>query len=179
MDLKNMYTFKKIVGDGRCLFRSIVYGASLRFIDGDFDTYVSEIRKCNVWGGEPELLMASHVLQMPIVVYMKDGYYNGGFKRIAEYGQELYGNENPIMVVYNGSTHYDALTTQKEQYEESKIDEVEEEYPHLNLSNQTLPDKTHNYYKKGKGRQSRQMNEYYYDQGFNLASRKNKKNYLF
>ncbi|KAF7824511.1 FT-interacting protein 1-like [Senna tora] len=203
----------EIVGDGRCLFRSIVYGASLRsenfvpsesvqteladdlrakvadefvkrkeesqwFIEGDFDTYVSEIRKSNVWGGEPELLMASHVLQMPIVVYMKDGYYNEGFKRIAEYGQELYGNENPIMVVYNGSTHYDALTTQKEQYEESEIEEVEEEYRHHNLSNQTLPHKTHNYYKKRKGRESRLMDEYYYDQEFNLASRKNKKNYL-
>ena len=34
-----------------------------RFIEGDFDTYVSHIRKPHVWGGEPELLMASHVLQ--------------------------------------------------------------------------------------------------------------------
>lgn len=34
-----------------------------RFVEGDFDTYVSQIRKPHVWGGEPELLMASHVLQ--------------------------------------------------------------------------------------------------------------------
>lgn len=34
-----------------------------RFIEGDFDTYVSQMRKPHVWGGEPELFMASHVLQ--------------------------------------------------------------------------------------------------------------------
>lgn len=34
-----------------------------RFIEGDFDTYVSQIRKPHVWGGEPELFIASHVLQ--------------------------------------------------------------------------------------------------------------------
>lgn len=34
-----------------------------RFVEGNFDTYVSQIRKPHVWGGEPELFMASHVLQ--------------------------------------------------------------------------------------------------------------------
>jgi len=34
-----------------------------RFVEGDFDTYVSHIREPHVWGGEPELFMASHVLQ--------------------------------------------------------------------------------------------------------------------
>ncbi|KAJ6408179.1 hypothetical protein OIU84_011482 [Salix udensis] len=42
------------------------------FIEGNFDTYVSQMRKPHVWGGEPELLMASHVLKMPITVYMDD-----------------------------------------------------------------------------------------------------------
>lgn len=31
-------------------------------MEGDFDTYVAQMRKPHVWGGEPELLMASHVL---------------------------------------------------------------------------------------------------------------------
>ncbi|XP_031489042.1 OVARIAN TUMOR DOMAIN-containing deubiquitinating enzyme 4-like isoform X2 [Nymphaea colorata] len=34
------------------------------FIEGDFDSYVSQIRNPHVWGGEPELLMASHVLEI-------------------------------------------------------------------------------------------------------------------
>ncbi|XP_062006381.1 OVARIAN TUMOR DOMAIN-containing deubiquitinating enzyme 4-like isoform X1 [Rosa rugosa] len=77
------------------------------FVEGDFDTYVSQIRKPHVWGGEPELLMASHVLEMPITVYMYDEKA-GGLITIAEYGQE-YGKENPIRVLYHGFGHYDAL----------------------------------------------------------------------
>lgn len=77
------------------------------FIEGDFDTYISHIRKPHVWGGEPELLMLAHVLRMPITVYMRDDKY-GGLISIAEYGQE-YGNDNPIRVLYHGYGHYDAL----------------------------------------------------------------------
>lgn len=77
------------------------------FVEGDFDSYVSQIRKPHVWGGEPELFMASHVLQMPITVYMYDKDA-GGLIAIAEYGQE-YGTENPIKVLYHGFGHYDAL----------------------------------------------------------------------
>jgi len=77
------------------------------FIEGDFDTYVSQIRKPHVWGGEPELFMASHVLQMPITVYMHDKEA-GGLIALAEYGQE-YGTEAPIQVLYHGYGHYEAL----------------------------------------------------------------------
>ncbi|KAF8102164.1 hypothetical protein N665_0201s0447 [Sinapis alba] len=77
------------------------------FVEGDFDTYVKQIRKPHVWGGEPELFMASHVLQMPITVYMKDEKA-GGLITIAEYGQE-YSKEDPIRVLYHGFGHYDAL----------------------------------------------------------------------
>jgi hypothetical protein len=34
-----------------------------RFIEGDFDNYVERMRQPHVWGGEPELLMLSHVLE--------------------------------------------------------------------------------------------------------------------
>lgn len=77
------------------------------FVEGDFDTYVSQIRKPHVWGGEPELFMATHVLQMPITVYMHDEEA-GGLIAIAEYGQE-YGKGDPIQVLYHGFGHYDAL----------------------------------------------------------------------
>ncbi|KAF9593236.1 hypothetical protein IFM89_020992 [Coptis chinensis] len=77
------------------------------FVEGDFDSYVSQIRKPHVWGGEPELFMSSHVLQMPITVYMYDKNA-GGLITIAEYGQE-YGKDDPIRVLYHGFGHYDAL----------------------------------------------------------------------
>ncbi|KAL1325738.1 hypothetical protein HN51_035791 [Arachis hypogaea] len=131
-----------IPGDGRCLFRSVVYGACLRrrepspslnrqkeladdlrakvvdefikrradtewFLEDDFDTYTGQMRKPHVWGGEPELLMSSHVLQMPITVVMEDKK-SKNLKVIAEYGQE-YGKDNPIRVIYHGYGHYDAF----------------------------------------------------------------------
>ncbi|GMH20124.1 hypothetical protein Nepgr_021965 [Nepenthes gracilis] len=77
------------------------------FIEGDFDTYISQIRKPHVWGGEPELLMLSHVLEMPITVYMHDEN-SRGLISIAEYGQE-YGEENPIRILYYGFGHYDTI----------------------------------------------------------------------
>ncbi|KAG9133752.1 hypothetical protein Leryth_018454 [Lithospermum erythrorhizon] len=89
------------------------------FIEGDFDKYVRHIRKPHVWGGEPELLMASHVLQMPITVYMDD-QESGGLISIAEYGQE-YGKDNPIEVLYHGSGHYDALQIQRQKSARSRL----------------------------------------------------------
>lgn len=77
------------------------------FVEGDFDTYVTQMRLPHVWGGEPELLMSSHVLQVSITVHMFDKKRDC-LKVIAEYGQE-YGKENPIRVLYHGYGHYDAL----------------------------------------------------------------------
>ncbi|GLT96131.1 hypothetical protein SLE2022_137760 [Rubroshorea leprosula] len=89
------------------------------FVEGDFDTYVSQIREPQVWGGEPELLMASHVLGMPITVYMYDKDA-GGLITIAEYGEE-YGKENPVRVLYNGYSHYDALQIPGRNHGKSKL----------------------------------------------------------
>eukprot|EP00250_Pteridium_aquilinum_P004760 c14961_g1_i1 orf=576-1793(-) len=79
------------------------------FIEGDFDTYTRRMRQPHVWGGEPELLMASHVLRMPITVYMFE-QRSRGLISIAEYGQE-YAKESPvpIRVLYHGYGHYEAL----------------------------------------------------------------------
>ncbi|KAL6190553.1 hypothetical protein ACLB2K_036947 [Fragaria x ananassa] len=77
------------------------------FLEDDFESYVVQMRKPHIWGGEPELLMSSHVLQIPITVYMRDKN-SRSLRIIAEYGQE-YGNDNPIRVLYHGYGHYDAL----------------------------------------------------------------------
>nr|XP_043612841.1 OVARIAN TUMOR DOMAIN-containing deubiquitinating enzyme 4-like isoform X2 [Erigeron canadensis] len=37
------------------------------FLEGDFEAYVSHMQRSHVWGGEPELLMASHVLMFGVV----------------------------------------------------------------------------------------------------------------
>ncbi|KAI4352615.1 hypothetical protein L6164_006850 [Bauhinia variegata] len=81
------------------------------FIEGDFDTYVKRIQQPYVWGGEPELLMASHVLKTLISVYMRDRS-SGDLLNIAKYGEEYTKeNENPINVLFHGYGHYDILET--------------------------------------------------------------------
>ncbi|XP_038702050.1 OVARIAN TUMOR DOMAIN-containing deubiquitinating enzyme 4-like isoform X2 [Tripterygium wilfordii] len=89
------------------------------FVEGDFDSYVAQMRKPRVWGGEPEMFMASHVLLMPITVYMRDDEA-GGLISIAEYGQE-YGKEDPIRVLYHGFGHYDALQIPGRKGSKSKL----------------------------------------------------------
>lgn len=79
------------------------------FIEGDFDAYIKRIQLPYVWGGEPELLMASHVLKIPISVSMIDRT-SGNLVSIADYGEE-YGKDedNPINVLFYGYGHYDLL----------------------------------------------------------------------
>ncbi|KAG4159011.1 hypothetical protein ERO13_D02G151300v2 [Gossypium hirsutum] len=83
------------------------------FVEGDFDNYVVQMRKPHIWGGEPELLMCSHVLKTAITVYMKEKK-SASLKVVSEYGQE-YGKENPIRVLYHGYGHYDVLRSPVEE----------------------------------------------------------------
>ncbi|TMW88293.1 uncharacterized protein [Solanum lycopersicum] len=81
------------------------------FIEGDFDAYVERIEKPYVWGGEPELLMASHVLKSAISVYMVDRS-SGSLINISNYGEEYRKEgESPINVLFHGYGHYDILET--------------------------------------------------------------------
>eukprot|EP00897_Mesotaenium_endlicherianum_P006768 jgi/Mesen1/6119/ME000311S05213 len=78
-------------------------------LEGKFEDYVAAMRRSHVWGGEPELLMLSHVLRAPITVYIPDAKNVGGIISIQEYGQDHANKHDPIRVLYNGSSHYDAL----------------------------------------------------------------------
>lgn len=79
------------------------------FIEGDFDAYVKSIEQPFVWGGEPELLMASHVLKTMISVYMLDRS-TGSLKNITNYGEEYQKDDtDPIKVLFHGYGHYDIL----------------------------------------------------------------------
>ncbi|KAJ8557572.1 hypothetical protein K7X08_003197 [Anisodus acutangulus] len=81
------------------------------FIEGNFDAYIERIEKPYVWGGEPELLMASHVLKSSISVYMVDRS-PGSLINISNYGEEYRKEgESPINVLFHGYGHYDILET--------------------------------------------------------------------
>ncbi|XP_008232087.1 PREDICTED: OTU domain-containing protein At3g57810-like [Prunus mume] len=85
------------------------------FIEGDFDAYVKRLQQPYVWGGEPELLMASHVLKTPISVFMIDRS-SAGLVNIANYGEDYRKEEEkPINVLFHGYGHYDILDSFSEQ----------------------------------------------------------------
>ena len=58
--------------------------------------------------GEPELLMASRVLQRPICVYQTAW---GGPQYILTYGEDLCKSAAPIHLLWSGA-HYDLLLPQ-------------------------------------------------------------------
>ncbi|KAL2554603.1 uncharacterized protein Fot_08222 [Forsythia ovata] len=92
------------------------------FIEEDFDAYVKRIKQPYVWGGEPELLMASHVLRTPISVFMIERGSTGSLIKIANYGEEYSKEEeSPIGVLFHGYGHYDILETILDQSRE-KVD---------------------------------------------------------
>uniref|UniRef100_A0A7S3LQP4 Ubiquitin thioesterase OTU n=1 Tax=Aplanochytrium stocchinoi TaxID=215587 RepID=A0A7S3LQP4_9STRA len=104
------------------------------FVEGDFDTYVENMKNKNVWGGETELIMLTHVLKHPIAVYMhEENDESSAFIKIAEYGTEYSttlrnksekstaksensnGNNisESIRVLFHGHGHYELLTVRK------------------------------------------------------------------
>ncbi|KDP45029.1 hypothetical protein JCGZ_01529 [Jatropha curcas] len=91
------------------------------FIEGDFDAYVERIQQPYAWGGEPELLMASHVLKTMVSVFMIDRT-SGNLVNIANYGEEYRKDQvNPINVLFHGYGHYDILETSEQNYQKLNI----------------------------------------------------------
>ena len=78
------------------------------FLPGsDVESYVETMRQRSTWGGEPELSMASLVLQIPVVVYQpQEGSTLG---KIAEYNLYDASCDDEIALLYSGGVHYDAL----------------------------------------------------------------------
>ncbi|CAN1747642.1 OVARIAN TUMOR DOMAIN-containing deubiquitinating enzyme 4 [Linum perenne] len=90
------------------------------FIEEDLDTYIDRMQKPYVWGGEPELLMASHILKTVISVFMMDRT-SEDLKSVASYGEEYAKDgENPINVLFHGYGHYDLLEGLNKRYQKVK-----------------------------------------------------------
>ena len=82
------------------------------FIEGEFDAYCADMRRPNAWGGEPEILMLTHVVKTPIEVLVSEP--NDGLRSIGTYcGDEYSGDgddDGGISVLFHGAGHYEALT---------------------------------------------------------------------
>eukprot|EP00887_Chlorella_sp_A99_P003374 scaffold7.g3374.t1 len=78
------------------------------FIDGDFDAYVANMRGRHVWGGEPELAMAAHVLHRPITVYS----LQPSLHLVSQYGDEYGDGRSAVPLLFHRAGHYDLLVRQ-------------------------------------------------------------------
>ena len=76
-------------------------------IEGSFKDYCSRMKEAHFFGGEVELLALSGAMQLPITVYMP--HQLGGYRAIAEYGQEYNMRGRPVGLLYFGHNHYDSL----------------------------------------------------------------------
>mmetsp|Transcript_30098 Transcript_30098/g.53824 ORF Transcript_30098/g.53824 Transcript_30098/m.53824 type:complete len:85 (-) Transcript_30098:352-606(-) len=80
------------------------------FIDEDYDAYLAKMSRDGTWGGEPELAVAPHAIQMPIRVYSLVG--SGQIQLLNEYGREyLAFGDSAVSVFFHGMGHYDLLAS--------------------------------------------------------------------
>lgn len=87
------------------------------FVEGDLDVYVERMRYEGTWGGEPELAVASDILEHPIRVYMQAG--EGNFSIIASYGE--FEGVVDINLLFHGMGHYDVLISSQQPQQQSKL----------------------------------------------------------
>ena len=71
----------------------------------DAKTYAKSIAWTDRWGGGIELAVCSHLFNVNIHVYQREGTT---FRCISSFGNAV--SENTINVLYVGRSHYDALT---------------------------------------------------------------------
>lgn len=77
------------------------------FIEGDFDAYCDAMRRPSAWGGEPEILMLTHVLASPVEVFMPSPDARA-VRSIGKYGADEYPGD-AVAVLFHGAGHYEAL----------------------------------------------------------------------
>uniref|UniRef100_A0A7S2LYY4 Ubiquitin thioesterase OTU n=1 Tax=Zooxanthella nutricula TaxID=1333877 RepID=A0A7S2LYY4_9DINO len=141
---KGAFSVRRMAGDGRCMFRAIAAGAKhgadnthaaddlranvireLRkrpdvepFLEerfqGRFQAYVASMSRKTTWGGEVELIMASHWLRRPLWVWKTQSRgQSRGFTRIRAYGEEHGGEDAAIHLLFTVNpydlNHYDLL----------------------------------------------------------------------
>lgn len=82
--------------------------------EDSLQNYCRRILAPTFWGGEPELLVLSKMLRVPIYVYLATTG-SGGFTPIQKYGETYsksrnnYKKRRPLRLLYTNGNHYDLL----------------------------------------------------------------------
>jgi hypothetical protein len=80
--------------------------------------YCKRLRSPTFWGGEPEMMVLSDMLKVPIFVYLSDAEYGGGngsFSVIQKFGEKYRKptkdskGRRPVRLLFTGNNHFDLL----------------------------------------------------------------------
>jgi len=81
-------------------------------------SYCRKLQSPTFWGGEPELIVLSQMLKVPIFVYLSNsevGTGKSGFTVIQKYGEKFTKKtkdaprRRPVRILFTGGNHYDLL----------------------------------------------------------------------
>ncbi|GAQ88970.1 hypothetical protein KFL_004740110 [Klebsormidium nitens] len=90
-------------------------------LDQSVERYCTRLSRPDFWGGEPEMLVLSRMLKLPIYVYVPESTtrfksaLGSGFVPIQQYGEEFEKStktkkpRKPVRLLYNGHNHFDLL----------------------------------------------------------------------
>lgn len=119
------YIMQKVEGDGHCFFSSVSLYVNmeiddLRTITADnmlenienirefyekqnltLEEYIEQVRNTNMWADNDSIIALQQALNRPIIIYNMEGNV------INE--SHIESEEEPIRIVYNGTTHYNCL----------------------------------------------------------------------
>lgn len=96
---------------------------AVRAMEAEGDTiprYCEKLQSPAFWGGEPEMLVLSKMLKVPIVVYLPEEEMNKGtgYIPIQRYGEQYskagkdHKARKPVRILFCGGNHYDLLLRQ-------------------------------------------------------------------
>jgi hypothetical protein len=81
--------------------------------------YCKRLASPTFWGGEPEMMVLSDMLKVPIFVYLSDAEYGGGgsgsFTVIQKFGEKYRKptkdskGRRPVRLLFTGNNHFDLL----------------------------------------------------------------------
>lgn len=79
--------------------------------------YCKRLASPTFWGGEPEMMVLSDMLKVPIFVYLSESEYGGGkgYNLIQKFGEKYRKPQNggkgrrPVRLLFTGNNHFDLL----------------------------------------------------------------------
>ncbi|KAL6777107.1 hypothetical protein ACKKBF_B20240 [Auxenochlorella protothecoides x Auxenochlorella symbiontica] len=84
--------------------------------EDSLDNYCRRLQNPSFWGGEPELLVLSKMLRVPIYVYTKEQGFGAGYSPLYKVGEKFakagkdWKKRKPVKLLYSNGNHYDLLT---------------------------------------------------------------------